>query len=423
MRVISAVHPSLIPLDPRPHRHEAAYDANGNIVLPPEERKEPAVIRHAETAPPPPPHAPPEQNIGRQSRKIAWQETPKKQERSQPLKATLHSIQSETTHHAEAIFAEGMRQYTWSWNALLDSGSALASATKTGSDSLWNFLTQPVWIVRPRKEPRRYSRMTLFLLDTVRFGGTFAALFVLLFVTLNYQSFWEIISARMNPLEDVASDSPLADGQGALIREKLLKSPSLAVSGGADGDLLAFLPQVGPPENRLIIPKLRLNIPIVEAPIDALLKEDWSKVESDIQESLQRGVVHYPGTAKAGQAGNFFVTGHSSYYPWSPGKFKTVFARLGDLQPGDEYWVYYGGDKHRYTVTDKKEVKPSNVDVLNQPVGKRTSTLMTCTPVGTTLRRLIITADEVDPVTGIALEVGEQPARELPEIKMEVLPI
>jgi len=156
--------------------------------------------------------------------------------------------------------------------------------------------------------------------------------------------------------------------------------------------------------------------------IAAVLKNPEGEITPE-KVDLQRGVVHYPGTAKAGQAGNFFVTGHSSYYPWSPGKFKTVFARLGDLQPGDEYWVYYGGDKHRYTVTDKKEVKPSNVDVLNQPVGKRTSTLMTCTPVGTTLRRLIITADEVDPVTGIALEVGEQPARELPEIKMEVLPI
>ncbi|MDD5751559.1 MAG: sortase, partial [Candidatus Peribacteraceae bacterium] len=88
-----------------------------------------------------------------------------------------------------------------------------------------------------------------------------------------------------------------------------------------------------------------------------------------------------------------------------------------------DYWVYYGGDKHRYVITEKKEVRPSNVDVLDQPVGKRLGTLMTCTPVGTTLRRLILTADEVDPVTGAPLEVGEQPVREAPKFKMEMLPI
>jgi len=63
------------------------------------------------------------------------------------------------------------------------------------------------------------------------------------------------------------------------------------------------------------------------------------------------------------------------------------------------------------------------VDVLDQPVGKRLGTLMTCVPVGTTLRRLIITADEVDPATGVPLEVGEQPAREMPKFKIEALPI
>ncbi len=50
--------------------------------------------------------------------------------------------------------------------------------------------------------------------------------------------------------------------------------------------------------------------------------------------------------------------------------------------------------------------------------------MMTCTPVGTTLRRLIITAQEVDPVTGLALDVGEhRKEEELPSMKMEALPI
>jgi LPXTG-site transpeptidase (sortase) family protein len=198
----------------------------------------------------------------------------------------------------------------------------------------------------------------------------------------------------------------------------------LTVAGSQnEGDLLSFLPPVGPPEHRLIIPKLNLNVPVTIPSYEALLREDWSQVETDIQKALEGGVVHYPGTAKPGQAGNFFITGHSSYYPWAPGNYKTVFARLGDLTVGDEYWVYYGGDKHRYVVTSVTEVKPSNVDVLDQPVDRRMSTLMTCVPVGTTLRRLIVAAEEVDPETGEVMAIGAQPVRELKRVGVEMLPI
>ncbi|MBI5732115.1 MAG: sortase [Candidatus Magasanikbacteria bacterium] len=123
--------------------------------------------------------------------------------------------------------------------------------------------------------------------------------------------------------------------------------------------------------------------------------ENWSQLEKQIQSGLQNGVVHYPGTAKPGEYGNLFMTGHSSYYPWDPGKFKDVFATLNKLEVGDRYYVYYGQIKYTYEVFEKKEVQPGNVDVLKQPVDQKISTLMTCTPVGTALRRLIITAQEV----------------------------
>jgi LPXTG-site transpeptidase (sortase) family protein len=283
---------------------------------------------------------------------------------------------------------------------------------------------QPVWVVRPKREPKRYSRIVLFFIDTVRFGGTFAALFVSLFVSLNYQSFWQIIQTRLDPLQEIRTETGLGAGTTAELREKLLKSPMLTTAGSQENSsLLSFLPPVGPPEDRLIIPKLNLNVPIVIPPYEALLREDWTQVETDIQQSLEKGVVHYPGTAKPGQAGNFFMTGHSSYYPWAPGNYKNVFARLHMLSEGDDYWVYYGGDKHRYIVRSITEVKPSNVDVLDQPADRRLSTLMTCTPVGTTLRRLIVAAEEVDPETAEPLAVGQQPVREQPKYKMEMLPI
>ncbi len=332
-------------------------------------------------------------------------------------------MHSKLTGAATGMIKEGKRQYKWTIKDTKTSIRNGAKNSKAAAKHTWSLLTQPVWVPRRNKDPKETNRLKLFIVDTVRFGGTFATIFVALFVTLNYQSFMEIARTHIKPLEHARSVSALTHSVNETLKANLLKSPSLAVAGSDEGNLLSFLPVVGPPENRIIIPKLGLNIPLVTPSYDALLREDWAKVELDIQDALEMGVVHYPGTAKPGQAGNFFVTGHSSYYPWAKGDFKTVFARLPELGPGDEYWVYYGGDKHRYIIRSKQEVKPTNVAVLDQPIDRRTATLMTCTPIGTTLRRLIISAEEVDPSTGIVMKVGEREKREKSEVKVEMLPI
>jgi LPXTG-site transpeptidase (sortase) family protein len=330
-----------------------------------------------------------------------------------------HKLSQVTTH----TIHEGVHQYV----ASIEEGKKLSEETvetmKISLSSIWNFLTQPVWIPNRRSEPVQHSRGVLFMLDTVRFGGTFAGIFTMLFVGLNYQSFWAIAQSYVDPLAE-ATGIKVPDKIDHRLSDKLKRIPELATAGQSEGNLLDHLPTVGPPDNRLIVPSLDLNVPIVVPPNDALISEDWKKLEEQIQEELQRGVVHYPGTARPGQAGNFFVTGHSSYFPWAPGEYKSVFARLHELNVGDEYWVYYNGDKHRYVIQSKKEIKPADVSVLDQPVNKRISTLMTCTPVGTTLRRLIITAQEVDPVTAVALEVGKRGSeQQLPKMQMDMLPI
>jgi len=318
------------------------------------------------------------------------------------------------------ILEEGERQYTASLNDGILLGKGVAGTLKDAGKKFRTFLTQPVWVPGKNNKPKQHSRGTLFFMDIFRFGGTFASLFVALFFALNYQSFWAIAMAKIDPVTNITTGKELAsemnDASGKGITD--------AAASDSNVSMLGFLPPVGPPENRIVIPKLGLNVPIVIPPVQALLNEDWAKLEEDIQAGLQNGVVHYPGTAQPGQAGNFFVTGHSSYFPWAPGKYKSVFARLHDLDVGDEYWVFYGGDKFRYVISEKKEINPSDVTALDQPINKRISSLMTCTPVGTTLRRLIITAQEVDPVTGLALAVGEhQKGTELPKINLQMLPI
>lgn len=289
--------------------------------------------------------------------------------------------------------------------------------------ALWKNINTPL-ILQKKKSRKPTTKLRMFLIDTVRFGGTFALIFSVLFVGINYQSFFQIARAELALGTDIKTEEALQ----SITDEKIgvdNRSFSSINRAQSDSSILGYLPSVGPFEDRLIIPKLGKNVPIVSPSMDALVQEDWKQFESDIQDALRGGVVHYPGSAKPGQAGNFFLTGHSSYYPWDNGKYKDVFALLPQLEVGDTYSVYYGGDKHTYRVSKKYEVKPSDVTVLDQPTSKRIATLMTCTPIGTTLRRLIVQAEEIDPISGDILHVGErtEDSAAMPLRKLEALPI
>lgn len=147
----------------------------------------------------------------------------------------------------------------------------------------------------------------------------------------------------------------------------------------------AQTPVAAPQKNqsRLIISHIKVDVPII-----------WNVSEDQITENLQNGVVHYRGTAMPGQDGNIFITGHSSYYIWAPGSYKDVFALLNKLSAGDKIYLQYDGNNFVYEVEKLSVVNPDRMDVLAQSPGK-TLTLMTCVPIGTDLKRLIVIAKQV----------------------------
>ncbi|EKD93204.1 MAG: sortase family protein [uncultured bacterium] len=151
-----------------------------------------------------------------------------------------------------------------------------------------------------------------------------------------------------------------------------------------------------PPDTRLIIPKINKNVPVIFSDPKQLLNAQWESLEKTFQDDLKRGVIHYPGTAEPGEKGNIFITGHSSYYLWDDGRYKDVFALLHTLKVGDEIEVQHHGDSHHYKIEEIKQVKNKDVSVLSQDENEKTLTLMTCTPVGTNIRRLVVIAKEVE---------------------------
>ncbi|MDO8472021.1 MAG: sortase [bacterium] len=143
------------------------------------------------------------------------------------------------------------------------------------------------------------------------------------------------------------------------------------------------------PEERSLLSYERLAI---SAPIT------W-QVEyknKEIQRHLENGLVHIKDAAEPGQQGTVILTGHSSNYVWSKGDYKTVFAALLQAQVGDTINLKHRGILYTYEVKDVYEVTPDRIDLMNakSTVDLR---LITCTPLGSTKKRLIVDAVQTTP--------------------------
>jgi len=112
---------------------------------------------------------------------------------------------------------------------------------------------------------------------------------------------------------------------------------------------------------------------------------------------LKKTLVQYPQTALPGQLGNAVVFGHSVLPQFfNPKSYITIFSTLFKLKQGDEIVVNYDNIQYKYLVEEMFEVQPTDLSVLEQRFDGKYLTLITCSPPGTYLRRLIIKSRIVD---------------------------
>lgn len=162
--------------------------------------------------------------------------------------------------------------------------------------------------------------------------------------------------------------------------------PSNIIPPSADGTIKVS------PEPLLIIPKLNINVPV-----------DYSaKPDSQSQwNAMLNGTAYFGGfpgaTAKPGQVGNFGIAGHSSNDVLDGGNYKFIFVNLPKMRENDIFYLNYQGTRYTYTVTKMREVQPTDVAAMTQPTDKPQVTLITCVPIGTADRRLLVTGTQVSP--------------------------
>jgi len=200
---------------------------------------------------------------------------------------------------------------------------------------------------KPKPSPIKsfFKYLTLFLLFSILF-----------YFGLNYKSYF--LSARYTINVDVK------------------KQPSVSLPSVADTD------EVNLPDC-IIIPKINVEAPII-----------WQVEDKDILSKLDEGVVHFKGTALPNEVGNTALTGHSSSYPWKKTKYGQVFSLLDKLEPNDDIIIVYNKKRYAYKVFKKEIISPQDVQVLTSNDSKLT--LITCWPIGTTLKRLVVYANQTE---------------------------
>lgn len=240
----------------------------------------------------------------------------------------------------------------------------------------------------PATKLKASSNIFRRLWDALEFACVSVLVFGIIYGGLNWQALYEngvhyfnVWRGYESPLNKITEDSPQ-------IAERLS-----VVASGTRGTAKDAIPplslEIYPPDMRIVIPRINKNVPVVGVKNENLIARQWEELEADIQKALRNGVVHYPGTALPGENGNIVLTGHSSYYAWDPGRFKDVFALLHDVRKGDKVVIFFNQKKYLYEIEEKKIVLPKEVDVLRS-ANKEQLTLITCTPIGTNLKRLVV---------------------------------
>ncbi|MBQ9180971.1 sortase [Candidatus Saccharibacteria bacterium] len=161
-------------------------------------------------------------------------------------------------------------------------------------------------------------------------------------------------------------------------------------------------------EPRLIIPKLNIDVPIrFDVPL------------ADVMDAMNDGVAHYRirgASSYPGEAGNFIITGHSAGDVYSANPYKYIFSGLERLEDGDLIYVNYNSVRYTYSVNKKQVIEPTNVAALVVQTDKPIITLVTCTPLGTSRYRLLVTGEQISPIYDEAAEAEKNADTETPVV-------
>lgn len=135
--------------------------------------------------------------------------------------------------------------------------------------------------------------------------------------------------------------------------------------------------------NMIYIPSIEVKAPIVWDVDD--------KSESNILENLKHGIVRLPQSGYPDDEKEIILIGHSSGVTGNIGDYDDVFSLISELKNGDLITINYQGEIFNYNMFDRKIIK-AKIDYNQFLKDESTLNLVTCWPIGTNFKRLIVIA-------------------------------
>jgi LPXTG-site transpeptidase (sortase) family protein len=134
----------------------------------------------------------------------------------------------------------------------------------------------------------------------------------------------------------------------------------------------------------VVIPKIDAKSNVI-ANVDTTNKKEYLN-------ALTNGVAHAKHTYFPGQGKEIFLFSHSTDTPLNIARYNAVFYLLGKLEKEDDVVIFFENKKYHYKVSETKTVFADDTSFLTDNYDEETLILMTCTPPGTTWKRLLIFA-------------------------------
>lgn len=173
--------------------------------------------------------------------------------------------------------------------------------------------------------------------------------------------------------------------------------PKIEATSGEQGEegTLEYLSEEQIQEHRQNQDIVRLEEKETTLKVKSADIEGWV-VDGDDANALERGFWYYPLSSPPGERGNTIIIGHRFLH--IPPRRDTFF-NLDQVKIGDEIIVQQKDNEHKYTVINVRVVDKNDTSILSDTSDYRI-TLITCTPLWTAEKRLVITG-KMDKVYGI----------------------
>lgn len=232
-----------------------------------------------------------------------------------------------------------------------------------------------------RKSKKKHiQKKSLRLLSIPIFLGGVAALLYVFFPLLS----WQIYFAPAFAAQDITAPIPKTTIVSPSTLGSLLSGVALNVNGVDYTNAQNWFPGYRLPKGTPRVASYTISIPSIK-----IANASVSTMDNDLAIHL----VHYAGTAIPPENGTAVIFGHSTLPQlFNEKDYKTIFANAYKLKIGDEIRVTLGEFTYMYKIFATTVVDPTDESVFEQHADNAYLTIVTCTPPGTTWKRLLIKA-------------------------------